>query len=276
MKDGMQNVTEHTAYLSKCIENYVAHASKDGVVIGLSGGVDSSLVATLACKGLGAEKVMGLAMPCGGVQGDVDDACRLARWLGIEHRVTDLCDVATLVFNLVSFAIRSDLNDVTRGNIKSRLRMVVLYACANQTNRLVIGTTNRSEMEVGYFTKGGDGFVDFEPIAEYWKGEIYEMARELEIGTVVPNVLVKPPSAGLWDGQKDEDELPPYEQLDAYLKSRLDPDAAFACAGEFDLDGVENLILSTEHKRQVPDICPRLVDASLVQLSYRHSLKVES
>ena len=142
---------------------------------------------------------------------------------------------------------------------------MMLYGYAAETYALVLGTTNRSEAEVGYYTKWGDGAVDIEPLAEYYKTEVFQMAREVcarhEITT---EIVEKPPSAGLWIGQKDEDELPPYDLLDQYLVGRGGETKVFVANCSFNVEGVESIIAATKHKREMPPSCARLTPTDIL------------
>jgi NAD+ synthase len=181
-----------------------------GGVLGLSGGVDSSLVATLACEAIGPERVLGLMLPVDAEKDaqNVADAQELAESLGISHLLFELKRAISAFDPLY-------LDKVSMGNLAARLRMVTWYARANQENRLVLGTGNKTELMIGYFTKYGDGGTDILPIGNLYKANVWDLASHLG----VPEAIVrKAPSAGLWAGQTDEGEIGiSYRELDSIL-----------------------------------------------------------
>ena len=182
------------------------------VVIGLSGGIDSAVVAALCAKALGKKKVLALIMP-ERKDSHYRDAVALAKQLGIDYKVIDIKPIVR------EFDKKCRPTDKTaRANIRARTRMTLLYYYSNLLNRRVAGTGNRSEKEIGYFTKWGDGAADFFPIAHIYKTDLPAMARKLDI----PEKIVrKKPSAGLWRGQTDEKELGlSYATIDAALKGK--------------------------------------------------------
>ena len=246
--------------ISNWIAQYIDRAGAKGVVIGLSGGIDSSVVAALAVKRLGKENVLGIVLPCESNPKDKEDAIVVAEWLGIRYQIVDLTSVFDQLTCRSGLPLRScpktptanDAATLTKANIKARLRMTTLYAFANQLNYLNMGTGNRSELMIGYITKYGDGGVDFEPLGEYYKTEVYAMARILD----VPQPIIdRKPSAGLWEGQTDEDEIGmSYELLDELLRNWITVQKSHE---EPDTIKVNNLINKSKHKRNMPPICPR-------------------
>jgi NAD+ synthase len=194
------------------IKRKVEGASAKGVVMGLSGGVDSAVVASLSVEALGRRRVLGLILPEVGVTPieDVRDARRIVKKLGIEFRYTNITPIIR--------AFRSGIADFRRSermaaaNLKPRVRMTILYYYANSLNRLVAGTGNRSELRAGYFTKYGDGGADILPLGCLYKTQVLKLAEHLKIPK---HIIEKIPSAGLWRGQTDEGELGlPYAKLD--------------------------------------------------------------
>ncbi|HLC74973.1 MAG TPA: NAD+ synthase [Candidatus Nanoarchaeia archaeon] len=175
----------------------------DGIVVGLSGGVDSSTVAALCVQAVGKEKVFGMVMPERGVskRQDVADAQQLAAQLGIKTKITPINNILDSVCGVMP-SLRT--NKLALGNLKARIRMILLYAAANMNNYRVAGTGNKSELMTGYFTKYGDGGVDFLPIGDLTKGEVRKLAAELGVPR---QIIDKVPTAGLWKGQTDENEL---------------------------------------------------------------------
>jgi len=204
-------------------------------VIRISGGLDSGVVAALCVRAIGKEKVIAVLMPY--KDQDVEDGRIVADHLGIKGIEVNIGEI----INRFDFI---DLDKLGKGNVMARIRMVVLYAFANTFNGLVVGTGNKSEIEIGYFTKYGDGGVDVEPIGDLYKTEIFEMAKLLGIPVKIIN---KKPSAELWEGQTDEDELGlTYKELDAVLKGEIGDGAV--------CKGVQKLRENSEHKRKMPPI----------------------
>lgn len=199
------------------ILEFIRQTSPRGVVVGLSGGVDSSLVAALCAEALGGDKVLGLIMPSDVTKkDDVEDAAEVAKKLGIDYKTID----TTNIFNAFASSAELTNNSMAESNITPRIRMTILYYYANLLNRLVAGTGNRSEILIGYFTKFGDGGADFLPIGDLYKHEVRDLAKEMGIPGKIIN---KPPTAGLWHGQTDEAEIGMnYEELDKILEALFD------------------------------------------------------
>ena len=207
--------------IASFLRDAVADADADGVVINMSGGLDSTVTAALAVEALGPERVYGLILPCNKIGAlHARDAEGLADALGIEH---DTIHIQPLFAAFGSVAPdRFDLHDepVLTGNAIARLRMTIAYLAANATDCLVCGTTNRSERLLGYTTKHGDGAADILPIGDLYKTEVRVLAAALD----VPEFVVeKPPTAGFLPGQRDVDDLgAPYEVIDAVLRAAVD------------------------------------------------------
>ncbi len=239
------------------IKEKVQGAGADGAVVGLSGGLDSSVVATLCVKALGASKVMGVSMPEAGITDphDVADAREVANKLGVEFRVVDVTPaVAGIRQNLTDYQVGALLPGA---NVKPRVRMVILYYYANLLNRIVVGTGNRSELRAGYFTKFGDGAVDLLPLGCLYKTQVRQLAAHLKLPK---QIIEKAPTAGLWKGQTDEGELGiTYEKLDmmyAGLDSKLKPDVIARAIG-VDVEKVKQFIereKKISHKLRTPEI----------------------
>jgi NAD+ synthase len=191
----------------------VEEAGARGVVVGLSGGIDSAVTARLARDALGAARVLGVLLPGPSFPPALaTEIEEYARGLGIEHR--------TVPIGPAEVAMQAMLPDVhdrtTRGNASARLRMTVLYAIARDAHRLVLGTGNKSEILLGYFTKYGDGGTDLAPLGDLYKTEVRELAERLDLPGAIRS---RPPTAGLWEGQTDEEELgAPYSELDQVLR----------------------------------------------------------
>ncbi len=248
------------------VESSVAAADADGVVVNMSGGLDSTVTAALAVEALGADRVYGLILPCNKVGAHhARDAEALADALGIEHDTVHLHSLFAQ-FGAVA-PDRFDLHDepILSGNAVARLRMTLAYLAANATDRLVCGTANRSELLLGYFTKHGDGGADVHPIGHLYKTEVRALAAELD----VPEFVVeKPPTAGFLPGQRDADDLgAPYDVIDRVLRLGVDRglDAATIAErlsgedadAEVDEETVEGLLArhrATDHKRSTPAV----------------------
>ena len=218
----------------------VEDAKANGIILGLSGGIDSSVLAALAREALGRDKVLGVIMPCHSIREDENDARLLAHELDIAFEKVDLTDTFDVLYGTIEL-ITGNTNELVRSNMKARLRMVTLYALAQSKNLLVCGTSNRSEYETGYFTKYGDSGVDLMPLAGFLKREIREMARILR---VPEKIISKAPSAGLYEGQTDENDMGfTYETLDEYLASgRIEDEKA--------RERIDVMRRRSEHKRK--------------------------
>jgi len=239
------------------IKQKVENAGAGGVVIGLSGGVDSSVNAFLCTEALGADKVLGVSMPEAGVTNaaDVGDAKEIATKLGIGYRVVDITPaIQGLHRNITDFKVDALL---PAANLKPRIRMAILYYYANLLNRLVVGSGNRSELRAGYFTKYGDGAADLLPLGRIYKTHVKQLAAHLG---VPQKIIDKAPSAGLWRGQTDELELGlPYAKLDmiyAGLDLKLNHNAIAEAVGVKSED-IRRFIereRRTVHKLKVPEM----------------------
>lgn len=232
------------------IKEKVGDAGANGVVVGISGGIDSATVAYLAVRALGKDRVMGLIMPYYKNR-DVDDAKLVCESLGIEYELINIKPIVDEFEKAVG-----GLDTLSRGNVMSRTRMVLLYAHANARNYLVLGTSNRSEFLTGYFTKWGDGASDYAPLINLYKTEVWEIAKRLG---VPEGIIQKKPSAGLWEGQTDEDELGiSYRLLDEILWRLVDLKMEKGeIARELGVpvervEYVEGLVKKSEHKRRLP------------------------
>ncbi|WP_087036949.1 NAD+ synthase [Thermococcus litoralis] len=233
------------------IQEKVEESKVKGVVLGISGGVDSATVAYLATKALGKERVLGLILPYY-INQDVDDALLVCKELGIEHKLINIKEIVDQFEKSIGF----ELDRVSKGNLMSRTRMVILYAYANSKNYLVLGTSNKSEFLTGYFTKWGDAASDYAPLINLYKTEVWEIAKRVG---VPERIINKKPSAGLWEGQSDEDELGiSYKLLDEILYRLVDLKMEKnKIAEELNVPiekvkHVENLVKRSEHKRRLP------------------------
>lgn len=229
----------------------VEDSDSKGAVIGLSGGLDSSVVAVL-CKKAFPDSTLAILMPCFSTPKDMEHAKLLANRFDIPTREVDLSPVIEKFLHGLEGISYEDVKDTLPvANLKPRLRMVTLYYFANKLNYLVVGTGNKSELSIGYFTKYGDGGVDILPIGDLSKAEVRELAKDLDIPQ---EIIEKTPSAGLWEGQTDEGEMGlKYEELDEAL-TRLESKNL----GDFNLEiikKVQGMIKASEHKRNQPAVC---------------------
>jgi len=240
------------------IKRKIKEAGTRGAVVGLSGGIDSSVVATLT-KNAGVN-VIGLIMPETGVtkQRDIDDAIRLAEKLKIRYYVIELDRILTAVRNSFQWKDFPENRLKGWGNVKARERMVMLYLAANLSNRIVLGTGNKTELLLGYFTKYGDGGVDFLPIRGLYKTQVQQLAKYLKVDE---KICCKVPTAGLWVGQTDEGELGlKYRQMDEILHCILDLElgvsetAKKAKVSESEVRKIKRKIGESAHKRAMPEI----------------------
>lgn len=200
------------------VEQMIRHAywqtGCTGIVLGLSGGIDSAVAAAFCCRAVGPDKVLGLLMPSAvSNPDDLHDATDLCSRLKIPHHVVSIDPMLAGFRSLPGFTETPYL----LGNLMARIRMVTLYYYANRDNRIVCGTSNRSEYMLGYSTKYGDSAADIQPLLHLNKADIYVAARELDI----PEAIIrKVPSAGLWAGQSDEKEIGlSYAEIDSALRA---------------------------------------------------------
>ncbi len=235
---------EYLNYLVDWIREEVKKANANGVIVGISGGIDSSLVAYLAKQAFPSNS-LGILMPINRERKmDLDDGLELVNALKMDHKIIDLYEEFDSIANKTEVT-----SNLTKGNLQARLRMSTLYAFAQENNYLVLGTDNRAEYYLGYFTKWGDGGCDLLPIVHLYKSEVFDYAKKVGI----PNSIInKAPSAGLWDGQTDEKELGfTYNDYEAYDKNQLNDQDLIV--------RIERQIKSTEHKRKpIPTPKPKM------------------
>lgn len=234
MRDYAKEFADRVSYIRELVEK----SGVSGIVYGNSGGKDCSLVGIL-CK-FACENTVGIMMPCASKRNfeqDMKDAKEVSEHFGIQSRVIDLTDVRQCEMDRLS-AITT-LTPAAVNNIAPRLRMTTLYTVAASENRLVAGTGNRSEAYMGYFTKWGDGACDFNPISDLTATEVIEFLKWL---TAPACVINKAPSAGLFDGQTDEDEMGvTYNAIDTYILTGE--------ASERDKKVIDRFHRVSEHKR---------------------------
>jgi NAD+ synthase len=228
------------------IKQKVKDSGAKGIVLGLSGGIDSAVVAALAKKAVGVNNLLVLFMPCNSNPQDLKDAKLVAHKLGLKSKLVELSAVYNNFMKVLPGAV-----SLAQGNLKPRLRMSTLYYFANKLNYLVCGTGNKSELLVGYFTKYGDGGVDILPIADLFKRQVRQLAKELKIPQAI---ITKPPTAGLWHGQTDEGEMGiTYNELDDILDRFCNHKKQIS--GSKKADKVIRMYKNSEHKRKGAEIC---------------------
>jgi NAD+ synthase len=244
------NMNKEATKVIRWLREYVESIGVTGYVVGLSGGIDSNLVAALTVAAVGDSNVIGVIMPIYSSEADEADAYQFATKLGIKTIYVDLKNT----YNALVENPGLNLGKLERANIRARLRMTTLYAIAGKQRKLVVGTGNKSEDTIGYFTKYGDGGVDLLPIAEYYKWEVKEMAKCLEI----PNALIeRTPTAGLWEGQTDEGELGmSYDVLDRILYY-LETGEEYPIDHADKIEKVKEMIKNNKHKTEYPPIYRR-------------------
>lgn len=250
------NCEKEVDNLCKWITEYVDGAGAEGVIIGLSGGIDSTVVADLCVRALGKKRVYALMMPPSVNADIIADKLELA-YAPYHDFMYEAGTVANyFLYRSIEGASKTkEERDLIVGNVASRMRMVGLYAWANLKNYMVVGTTNKSEYEVSYFTKYGDGGVDFEPIADYYKTEVYELAEYLGVPQEIIDAV---PSAGLWDDQTDEGEIGMgYKQLDSILKNHYNDNGYRNDINLVGSDKVGEMIKKGEHKKHMPPFYKR-------------------
>jgi len=249
-------VNEKVIYLiKKFIKDKVEEAGARGVVLGLSGGIDSTVTAYLCKEALGPDRVLGIIMPTRTTSPvDIKHAHMVAEILGIENETIQI-DPLVEPFKSLCYHRGTKL---ARGNLKARMRMIILYYHSNSMNRLVVGTGNRTELLVGYFTKYGDGGVDILPIGCLYKGQVKFLAEKLKVPV---EIIEKTPTAGLWYGQTDEEELGiKYPILDKILYLMVDHGLDDQSISERikvpigEVKRIRRLVENSRHKINPPEI----------------------
>jgi NAD+ synthase len=271
VEGGIERVEEgDEADYSACVmglRDYVENNRFPGVVLGLSGGVDSALSAAMAVDALGSARVHAVMLPYRFTSKEsLSDAAACAKALGIRYDIVPIAEPVEGVEHVLARMFAGKPRDITEENIQSRTRGLILMAISNKTGAMVVTTGNKSEMSVGYATLYGDMNGGFNPIKDLYKMEVFRLAALRNrwkpegalgpSGEVVPlNILVKPPSAELRENQKDEDSLPPYPVLDAILHGLVEKEMRVAdiIAEGYDSETVrriERLLYLAEYKRR--------------------------
>ena len=241
--------------ISRFIKEYVENAGAKGIVLGLSGGIDSGTIAALSSISIGGNKVLGLMLPEkeNFSQKDIDDANVVAEKFGLQTQICDLSDVLGCLYKAIPVFDPKDR--LCKGNLKARTRMIYLYYYANKFNRIVCGSSDKSETMMGYFTKWGDAAADIAPIMDLYKTQVRKLAIHLGIPQ---DLALKPSTPALWPAQLAETELGiKYETLDLVLYGlekflKTDEISDQLNIQKSIVNAVKIRWLSNEHKRRMP------------------------
>ena len=249
------------------LRDYVRKNGFPGVLLGISGGIDSAVCAAIAVDALGKEAVRGVMLPYRfTAQVSLDDAAKLANNLGVRYEVLPIADAVEGFEKILSGPFAGLPRDITEENLQARARGTLLMAISNKTGAMVVTTGNKSEMSVGYATLYGDMNGGFNPIKDIYKTEVFRLAGLRNAwkpvgalgpsGEVIPvSIITRPPTAELRENQTDQDSLPPYDMLDAILERLVEHEEPLAAiiADGFDRDmvtGVDRLLNIAEYKRR--------------------------
>ena len=246
--------------ICRFIKEYVENAGAKGIVLGLSGGIDSGTIAALSSLAIGGENVLGLMLPEkeNFNQKDIDDAKVIAEQFHLETQVCDISDALNGIYGTIPVFDQSDR--LCKGNVKARTRMIYLYYYANKQNRIVCGSSDKSETMMGYFTKWGDAAADIAPIMDLYKTQVRKLAIHLGI---TKELALKPSTPALWPNQLAESELGiKYETLDLILFGlelfMVPQEVAEQLGIEKELvDNIKRRWLANEHKRRMP-LAPKI------------------
>ena len=249
------------------LRDYVRKNGFPGVLLGISGGIDSALCAAIAVDALGADRVRGVMLPFRfTAQVSLDDAAKLVSALGIRYEVLPIAKAVNGFEDILSGIFKGLPRDITEENLQARARGTLLMAISNKTGAMVVTTGNKSEMSVGYATLYGDMNGGFNPIKDIYKTEVFRLSSlrnswkpEGALGPsgeiIPPHIITRPPTAELRENQTDQDSLPPYDMLDAILErlvEREEPLATIVAAG-FDREivaRIDRLLNIAEYKRR--------------------------
>lgn len=239
-----------SSILVQNLQKYFQSAHIEKAVLGISGGVDSAVTAAIAVQALGHENILALRMPHQDFSSDenLSDARQVSEQLHIPSQEIEISPFCEKFFHL-PFTQKQ----MTKGNIMARVRMILLYALANENNGIVLGTSNKTEILTGFFTKYGDGGVDIEVLGEVWKTEVFQLAQHLQLPQ---NIHTKPPSAELYLGHTDEKELGlSYPELDSILQ-KMEGNESFTSTTKKE-ERVLSLVKNSAHKRGEVPCIPR-------------------
>ena len=254
--------------ITNFIRTRIADADADGVVLGLSGGIDSAVTLSLVVSALGPDKVHGLIMPFNETE-SIAMADNHAKSLGVKTTTVNISEIVSAYKKSASFFSEK----FSEGNLHSRVRMSLLYGQGFSSNYLVVGTSNKSELLIGYYTKWGDGATDFLPIGDLYKSQIFTLGKLLEIPS---EILNRKPTAELWPGQTDEEDLGfNYSDLDSVLfelerfssLSKIADKTGFSATK---INKISDLIKHSIHKRVFPPVCK--IGLRTVGLDWRETI----
>ncbi len=242
------------AVIQKFLSEKLRKTGLSGFVVGLSGGIDSAVVTKLCIQAVGGKRVLPVIIPeKDSPEQDIKDAIDFCERERIEYRMIDITESV----DALTKAVGGVADRMALANIKARCRMVVLYHLANTERYMVVGTSNKSEMLTGYFTKYGDGGADLEPIGDLYKSQVRQLAARIGVPDAV---ISKAPSAGLWKGQTDEAEMKiSYDNLDSILhclELGLSEEEASSRSGVpvDEVRRIERMVRTSSHKRKLPPV----------------------
>jgi len=242
----MDEIAKKIQLTVEWLRTQVNNSGTNGLLVGVSGGIDSALCSFLIKKAF-PDSSLGIIMPCDSNPQDKKDALKVVKACSLKHFEIELTDIHKNLFSEIKDRLTDCNNNklnlgLSQANLKARIRMSSLYAVANALNYLVVGTDNAAEVYTGYFTKYGDGGVDILPIARLTKREVRRWSQEIGVPQEIIN---KTPSAGLWANQTDETEMgTTYDMIDDFLEGKMIPDK--------DKLIIEKLHKNSQHKRNNP------------------------
>ena len=248
------DLSEIEKRIRRFIKKYVENSGADGIVVGLSGGIDSSTIAALSSLSIGGDRVLGLMLPEKETYNpkDIDDAKLVAEKFGLKTQICDITPVLESFYKTIPIFDHAD--KLCKGNIKARTRMIYIYYYANKLNRIVCGSSDKSETMMGYFTKWGDVAADISPIMDLYKTQVRKLAAHLGLPA---ELTAKPSTPALWPNQLAETELGiKYETLDLILYGLERFMTTEEIARQLNIENtlvkkVKNRWLSAEHKRRM-------------------------